>query len=103
MIADCRQTSTWHGIRLPVWLYLKREYPAFKDVTIRWGSRRPLRLVYTKVSDPYMPTTRMLAIWRLHMAHGPGEGIAEGMGGALHRWRVFYRPSGMGYGIGWER
>lgn len=94
-----------HG--LPEWLFLKRISPY--DVTLRFGSRRPLRVCLTIFKDAEkssaypMPTAYLFCIGRFGLQWGPEDGILEGQGGLprgskSHAW---FRQ-GMALGITWE-
>lgn len=92
--------------RVPEWLYLKRE--SKYDTIWRFGSRRPLRVVWTTIKDKPPPgargmaTTHLFAIGRLHLSYGSADGITEGLVPGM-RWRLLERRNGMGLLIAWGR
>jgi hypothetical protein len=81
-------------MKLPSWLYLKRDREY--DTIYRVG-RRPL--VYTRLVDKGahpIPPAHLVQIGRFHLSYGPAEGLTEGLT-ARTRWhRLIEARSGSG-------
>ena len=89
---------------IPAWLYLKRE-DRYGGRIYRFGSRKPLRVCLTVMSDPYMATCYMLALGKLGLQFGPAEGIVEGHAGMPPGSRstlVREFSDGRGVGVSWD-
>lgn len=90
----------------PAWLYQRREDRLSR--TRRWGSRRPLRVVFTIMDepgpDPWIPPCYMLGLGKLGVQFGPDEGLLEGHAGMPKGscGRVFFLPNGRGVGLSWD-
>ena len=93
-------------MKLPIWLYLKREHDNGSLRVRRYGSRRPLRLVLTIIDgDPYgMPACWMLAIGKLGIQIGPEDGVSEGFTSMPpgSRCKLWSLRRGIGLGLTWE-
>lgn len=95
-------------MKLPIWLYAKREHVDGERYT-RWGSARPLRICVTRIDEPTKPKSdRMKTSWlgcigRLHLSWGPGDGVAAGHSSLPQgsREHIFWLKSGMAFGIAW--
>lgn len=89
-------------MKLPIWLYLKREDKYLR--VRRYGSRRPLRVVLTIIDGDDFPRCVMAAVGRLGIQTGPDDGISEGftsMPKGSH-CKLFSLRNGLGLGVTWE-
>lgn len=90
-------------MKLPAWLYLKRE--GEYDVIWRVG-RRPL--VYTLLrckAEPgghRIPNAHLFAVGRLHVSYGVVDSLTEGLDGIRVAWRwIHERDNGLGFVVAW--
>lgn len=87
---------------IPKWLYEKRDRYGLR--TRRWGSRKPLRVVFTIIDGDNFPAAYLFAIGRAGVQFGPEDGITEGHAGMPRgsRCKAWFPRRGYALGVSWE-
>ena len=86
-------------MKLPTWLYERR-----RPHSVRFGSRRPLRLCATRLDYGGPKPTWLCCVGRLNVSLGPADGITEGLADDWAAWdRLWERRSGRSVLLAWER
>ena len=90
-------------MKLPAWLY-HRSGDLEEVLVRRWGSRRPLRMVFTIISDAYSGSDYLLSLGKLGIQYGGQDAISEGhkLAPPGTRSRIRYLHSGRALGLTWE-
>lgn len=90
-------------MRLPIWLYERREGPPGAGHW-RWGSRKlGLCLMRLDYDPGFIPVAWLGCIWRLNFMFGPEQGVEEGLG-HVGPARIFYRRRrpDRTFGVAWH-
>jgi hypothetical protein len=90
-------------MRIPVWLYARRERSEpFPERVTRIGSRQ-YGLVATRISgDAYTSPATLATVGPFHFGFGPGGGIEAGFIDAGIRGRLWHVRHGRYLGLGWK-
>jgi hypothetical protein len=91
-------------MKLPTWLYLKREDDYL--TVVRYG-RMPLVLTIIKNGPRmhgHMPPSYLFACGRLGIQYGPADGITEGWADMPRdsKHKLFEFKSGLAVGVTWD-